>query len=158
MGRRRISVEEHFRKYITKDKTTGCWLWTGHRHPFGYGVFTQGRNNNVAAHRVMYELVHGPLLNGSFHVLHHCDRPACCNPEHLFVGTQGDNRQDCIDKGRDARGAKQGLAKLSDEDVLTIRRLHNPQKRNGAEIARLFGLHRTNVYTIVRRKTWKHLP
>jgi hypothetical protein len=55
-------------------------------------------------------------------VLHHCDKPACVNPIHLFLGTQADNNRDCVAKGRHNRGERQWLAKLTDAAVRYARR------------------------------------
>lgn len=72
----------------------GCWVWTRRCLPNGYGRFREGY-----AHRTSYELVYGPLTDG-VKVLHHCDNPPCIRPSHLFSGTQKDNMQDCLKKGR----------------------------------------------------------
>lgn len=42
-------------------------------------------------------------LNSKKYVLHKCDNPPCWNPDHLFEGTQSDNRADSIAKGRSPR-------------------------------------------------------
>lgn len=72
-----------------------CWEWTAHRLPKGYGVFGPG----VVAHRVAWEVAHGPIPDG-LHVLHTCDNPPCCNPGHLRLGTPQDNVDDMMRKGR----------------------------------------------------------
>lgn len=79
-----------------------CQVWTGYvMQRTGYGrIFLNGVARGV--HRVVYELVHGPIPSGCY-VLHKCDTPACCEPKHLFAGTQLDNMQDCSRKGRNKR-------------------------------------------------------
>lgn len=75
-------------------KSGDCWEWKGKRYPSGYG-----RHSKFYAHRVAYELVHGPIPAGMF-VCHRCDNPPCCNPAHLFLGTPEDNAKDRERKGR----------------------------------------------------------
>jgi hypothetical protein len=78
---------------------TGCWEWTGRVHAWGYGVmWFFGKDQLV--HRVAAHLYRGFDLNSGLQVLHTCDNPPCFNPEHLFSGTNLDNRRDCYAKGR----------------------------------------------------------
>lgn len=89
-------------------KTDGCWLWTGKtkkpRNPergragFGYGLLERNRRE-IRAHRFSYELFVEPIPAGLL-VLHECDNPPCVRPDHLFVGTNGDNARDAVAKGR----------------------------------------------------------
>lgn len=68
----------------------GCWIWK--RSKGGYGsFFLDGRQ--LSAHRAAWLLLRGELREGEC-VLHHCDVKACVNPEHLYVGTKGDNARD----------------------------------------------------------------
>ncbi|MGH7024521.1 MAG: HNH endonuclease signature motif containing protein [Caulobacteraceae bacterium] len=53
------------------------------------------------AHRLAWELANGPIPDGLL-ILHKCDNPVCCNPDHLFLGTAADNHADCAAKGRAA--------------------------------------------------------
>ena len=78
-----------------------CWPWNGCRLPHGYGQISLG-GRRWLTHRLSYELANG-LIPAGLYVCHHCDSPPCVNPEHLFLGTQGDNQRDCVAKGRRRR-------------------------------------------------------
>ena len=75
-----------------------CWLWKQSTDRHGYGQ-TGHDGLHWSAHRLAWQLSNGPIPDGLF-VLHHCDNPPCCNPAHLFLGTQADNMADMVSKGR----------------------------------------------------------
>ena len=76
----------------------GCHIWTGALSVKGYGC-TQNDGKGVRAHRVSYTIYNGQIPYG-MQVCHRCDNPPCVNPAHLFLGTQSDNEQDKLNKGR----------------------------------------------------------
>lgn len=82
----------------------GCREWAGGRNTFGYGIVAS--NGRPRAHRLAWELTFGPIPEGLF-VCHHCDNPPCCEPLHLFLGTQKDNVQDAVAKGRMRNGRRE---------------------------------------------------
>lgn len=77
---------------------TGCRVWTRSRLLDGYGSL-RWQKKSARAHRVAWEITYGTVPPG-LSVLHKCDNPSCCNPEHLFIGTQADNVRDMVAKGR----------------------------------------------------------
>jgi hypothetical protein len=109
------------------------------------------------AHRVAWTLHHGQIPDG-MSICHHCDNPPCVRPDHLFVGTHGDNCRDKISKGREAhvRGSENGQAKLTEAEVLQIRALAPTMLQQ--QIADKFGISRKQIWAIVHRKKWAHLP
>lgn len=83
----------------------------------------------MACHRLAWEEVNGVLPIG-MKVLHSCDVPLCCNPAHLFLGSDADNVEDKVNKGRQARGERHGNATLTDAQRLRIRKEY--RARNGS--------------------------
>ncbi len=99
MATRRTEAHEGAAKVFWDrvQKTKRCWWFLGTK-PGQYGAFSfQG--TRFAAHRYSYELQNGPIPCGLF-ILHRCDNPSCVRPEHLFAGTNLENIQDAITKGR----------------------------------------------------------
>jgi hypothetical protein len=108
------------------------------------------------AHRMAWELTHGPIPPGLF-VCHHCDNPPCCNPVHLFLGTNADNVDDKVKKYRQAVGENHGRAKLTNSDVVEIKRLSSKDKLEPHLIAPRFRVSVWQVSRIVNKRAWKHL-
>lgn len=80
------------------DKDNGCVDFMGSTDRCGYGRYSLGKQR-LGAHKVSFAIHNGPVPEGMV-VMHTCDNPRCINPEHLVLGTQGDNIDDCISKGR----------------------------------------------------------
>lgn len=145
------------------NKTDTCWLWTGCVNIHGYGkigIPGLGQGVTTATHRLAWKLLRGPIPEG-INVCHHCDNPPCCNPDHLFLGTQKDNLQDMGKKGRHPGpgffGETHNKAKLTEAKVIEIRRLHKEKKLLHSELAKLFNISKPNVSHILSRRTWKHV-
>ncbi|MBA2706170.1 MAG: HNH endonuclease [Blastocatellia bacterium] len=164
------SPEDRFWRKV--DKSGECWLWTAALHEFGYGM-TAWNGKQTTAHRVAWELAHGPIPAGML-VCHNCpggDNPRCCRPDHMFLGTQTDNMRDCSQKnrcqkgdmhhmrrfGQPACGEKAPHSKLTDAIVIAIR-----TRIAAGELQRIlaaeYGIDQGHVSQIVRRRIWKHLP
>lgn len=179
--------------------TEDCWYWTAGTFENGYGLFCAEAGIPRGAHRVMWEMVNGPIPDGLL-VRHTCDQRNCVNPDHLLLGTQRDNHADAIARGRhasqalwkggeaarnerkrqarrvqglkgmcagehwrarhpaagQARGERQGAAKLTADAVRTIRQRHAAGESQGA-LGRAFGVSRGAIQHIVYRDSWQHV-
>ena len=134
-------------KEVPGTQDTPCWEWTGPKNWDGYGVLKyQGRGQGV--HRLMYGLHKGEIPEG-VNVLHNCDNPPCMNPGHLRLGTQADNVEDMVTKGR--QRAPRGL---TDEEVRGILAMVKGGMRQ-SEVVRLLGLESSTVSRVVSRKLYK---
>ncbi len=142
-------------------KPSGCWEWLGPRHPKGYGlVSSQGKT--LRCHRVALEAKLGKPL-GKLWALHRCDNPPCCNPAHLFPGTQPDNWADGVRKGRvtiATKGAKphhfgerSSQAKVTAQQVREIRARFAAGESKTA-LAKAYGVTLSPINKIILRKTW----
>lgn len=130
-----------------------CWTWTGSKRIHGHGRFDV-KGIGTSAHRFSYHIHNGPIPEGHG-VLHKCDNGSCVNPAHLETGTQQDNVDDMISKGRNARGEKRSIIKI--KTVLEMRRLYEAGK-SIKEIMEIFNLKRGVVSKTVHGKAWKHIP
>lgn len=133
-----------------------CWEWTAHRDPDGYGRFSPRHRHQMPASRFSWELAYGPAPEAMF-VLHTCDNPSCCNPRHLFLGTNADNMRDKAIKGRSLRGERHNMAKLTSEDVRAIRRKVAAGVPRG-EVASEYRVHRATIDRAVNGKRWVSVP
>ncbi len=145
MGRKANTVESVW-KFVDRKSDNECWLWMGKTSPSGYGRFSI-KHRQVRAHRAAFASANGyfPDL-----VMHKCDTPRCCNPAHLKAGTNKENTQDMIAKGRraDLRAEKGGRAKLTNECVRRIREacLFGASQK---DLAALYGVSRATICTAV---------
>ncbi len=137
--------------------TKSCWFWKIWLSVNGYGLFWF-RGKYIRAHRFSYELFVGPIKDSKM-ILHkrECGNRNCINPHHLYMGTNADNMRDMMLWGNATNGQNNGSAKLSESDVLTIRRIHKNNRHGYAKSAELFGVSATTIGIVVRGLRWKHI-
>ncbi len=181
MGTQPNTPAEVWSRVATSD-TDACWPWLGATRK-GYGhVRYQGQQ--WSAHRLAYVLARGPIPTGML-VCHACDNPLCCNPQHLWLGTNRENILDSVTKGRHVqvdlaslsserrargmlhgmhthpesrrRGEHNGSAKLTTDQVIQIRE-QSARGLTQRQLAREYGICQATVRDIVLRKKWQHVP
>jgi hypothetical protein len=157
-------------RFWSKTKPEGsCIVWTAALGKWdGYGIFRAyrpgkklangGRRSSgvtVRAHRYIYERIFGKLPKKT-EVMHSCDNHRCVALQHLSPGTHHFNLLDAKNKGRMPRGRRNGMSKLTDHEVLAIRR-DKAAGETQCVIAERYGISQGHVSDIVKRRRWSHL-
>jgi hypothetical protein len=160
-GSLRRTLEERFWSKVDKRGPDECWPWLANRTKQGYGRFNID-GHNPRASRVAWMLIHGTVPSDVF-VCHSCDNPPCCNPRHLWVGTNLDNILDSVAKGRKkgktglkVRGEANGQAKLTSDIVIEARRRYARRDVSIRELADESDVCISTMARAINNTTWTH--
>lgn len=145
---------------LVKKTDSGCWFFTGNKRSHeGYGYFVvrfdtpYGRARvNVAAHRLAYTLVKGPIPDGLL-LRHSCDQPPCINPDHTIPGTGLENSRDAIERNR-----YRARRKVTDAIVGEIRRLYFEAEMTVGALAKRHGLSKPTIIRFVTGSARRQAP
>ena len=141
------SFRERFWENIEIIPESGCWIWMGYCDPYGH-IHINGLPTRT--HRASWIFHNGAIPDGMW-VLHRCDTPSCCNPNHLFLGTCADNNKDMLSKGRHGTGGAHRNCKLTEQQVHLIR----TDTRLLRLIAIDYGISLSHTKAIRRGTYWK---
>ncbi len=154
-----IGIIDRFKTKV--DKTGDCWIWTASKYGSGYGTFWDGEKM-TGAHRFSYQISKGKIPKGLV-VMHSCDNRLCVNPNHLSIGTYSDNLNDMVSKGRQRKietyksGSKHCNSKFNDFEIIEIRNLYKTGRYSHRELARKYGVEKTTISYLLKRKTYKNV-
>lgn len=156
MGSKILDHGRHFWERV--DKSGGpdaCWPWLKSMDNHGYGCSWDGEKV-VKAHIRAFIFTYGyqpPMAR------HSCDNPPCCNPVHLLGGTQWENMGDAADRNRIAFGEDHGMVKLTEQNVLIIRKRYTSRSctNGGRALGREFGVSCSTIQAIIHKKHWRRL-
>lgn len=149
-------LEERFWEKVDRRGPDECWEWQANRTKSGYGAFQIG-NRPHRASRVAYELTYGPIPE-DMSVCHSCDNRACCNPAHLWIGTNKDNMMDMHAKGRANRpnGEKHHKAKFTNAQVREMRAQFFSGNYTYKEFGQMHDIDRVSMKNILTGVTYKN--
>jgi len=152
----RIPPAERFWDKVDIKGADDCWNWTGGILGSGYGQFTLVDHKSTPAHRFAYELVKGNIPDGLF-VCHACDNRRCCNPTHLWLGTNKDNMQDMVRKGRNAvrKGSDANTSKFTNEQVRQIRSDYADGKYTKKDLRSMYKVTKATIERMLSNKTYR---
>ncbi len=132
------------------DRSNDCWIWKWYTTAFGHGQF-RIKSGLHYAHRLAY-FIANPSVDTSMFVLHKCDNPSCVNPSHLYHGTQTDNCNDRTERNRLPKGEDCSWTKLTDTQVLEIKRLYSEGKLSQKRLAFRYRVNQSQISRIVNDK------
>lgn len=133
---------------------TPCIEYQGHRDKDGYGrQYNPATQRQTPAHRMAWEAVFGAIPDGMV-VRHRCDNPPCINVEHLELGTQAQNQQDVVLRGRLGlrKGETNNQATLTDLEVAHIRAAYTGKRGELTALGRQYNTSRTTIKWIVTNR------
>lgn len=154
-----LTAEDKTRFHSKYTKTDGCWNWnTG---GVGYGTFKLN-GNNEQAHKIALFLKTGQFYAGQDELVgcHRCKQnKKCVNPDHLDWDTSSKNRLDQIRDGTEKppKGEVNGMAKLTDIEVLAIREKYATETYTQQKLADEYGVSQATISLIILRKLWAHI-
>lgn len=138
---------------------SGCWIWTGSQHGQGYGLVRINKKT-IKAHRISYEMHTGLSAKGKV-VRHKCDVPECVNPDHLEIGTQGDNVRDMMDRDRNVCrprfGEQNPMSKLNESQVRLMRKEYAAGGISQQKIAEKYGVTAMTANRCINRVCWSEV-
>ena len=156
MRRKRQTIFDVW-KYINKGREDSCWECNHCPDKDGYGRMCIDYKT-IKCHRLVYELTFGPIPDGLF-VLHKCNNPKCCNPNHLYIGTAKENNNQCLGEGRfiSSLGERNGQSKLTAQNIIDIKKLYSSGEYYQKDLGKIFGVKISQISRIINKKRWKHI-
>ena len=139
--------------YIDENK---CFICTSHARDWdGYPLLFR-RGKTIRISRFIYEECYGLIPNNHI-VRHKCDNPNCISPEHLVIGTYQQNSDDMVSRNRSAKGIKNASAKLTESDVLSIRKEYKKDVIRMKDLSEKYGVSITVISNVIKNKSWRHI-
>jgi hypothetical protein len=147
-------IKQRFWEKVDKKGPNDCWEWLGGKSA-GYGKAWDG-SRVVCAHRLSWEWANKKKIHTAI-IMHTCDNRGCVNPSHLQKGTPLKNSQDMCIKDRQARGETHSQVKLTEKQIIQIRKMYRTKTYSCIELGKIFKVNNGQISRIIRGKQWKHV-
>ena len=160
-GQKITDRDAAFWSKVDKKKDWECWPWLASTNKDRYGQFWIG-NTFTGAHRYAWEVTRKCKVPEGKEILHFCDNPTCCNPNHLYAGTQLQNMKDRHERGSRIPAYIIANPNLHEGEIWLIRRLR-VVKSKGVRVrykfseslaAKMFRVHQTTIHHIWASDRW----
>ena len=147
---RKILLEDRFWKKVDKKSKDECWNWLGSLNKMrGYGQIYSENYKIILAHRLSWIIHFGEIPIGKL-VLHKCDNKKCVNPNHLYLGTHGDNAKDKVLRNPSVLGP---TSKFYEGEAWLMKKLWQSKKFTQIQIAKMFKCSPRTIGHIVNGET-----
>jgi len=158
MGNKITDYKQHIRNNVKEEWCESlqsyCWIWQLACNDSGYGIVRKAQVN-TRIHRIAYAEFIGPIPEG-LDICHKCDMPACCNPDHLYPGTEYENMNDMVSRNRQSKGSKRPAHKLLEHQIPIIRQKYATGNYTQKQLAIEYNVSRSLIGCVVTGKLWKH--
>lgn len=170
MPRPKPTLEQTINRFwskVNRLSENDCWEWLAGKLDFGYGQFWDNEaGRSVSSHTFAYKITKGDIPKDKV-VRHSCDNPACCNPNHLLLGTPAENNHDMKVRGRAKPGLKDKpersskyeehyLSKFTNEEVKQLREDIKSGKDTIKSVAQKFNVTYQCIWLIAKERNWKN--
>lgn len=151
--RKSRSVGRPKRKYEFYVDEEGCFICTSHaRGKWGHAM-TGHKGKVMGVYRHIYIECFGDIPEGGV-VRHKCDKGECINPEHLELGSDQDNKNDMVRRGRSVKGENHHFAKITEEIAYFIK---NDTAHTAKELSEEYGISVRQIMKIRSGQRWGHV-
>lgn len=130
-----------------------CLIWPHQRGRLGYPLIKRN-GRRVSATRIVCEMTNGRPPSSIHQAAHSCGNGhlGCINPHHLEWKTPTENQADRVHHGTTNRGERNGQARLSLDQVETIRDLRGLKTQR--EIAKIYGVSPSTIAMLMSGRSW----
>lgn len=133
-------------------KSDGCWNWSRTKYEQGYGIL-HCCYFMIRAHRLSWIINNEMAIPAGKVVRHTCDNPSCVNPDHLILGTQAENMNDMVERGRSLKPIEYSHIDLTEDKILSILNF----KGSITDCAKANNVNFKVAWSIRNGQTWSHI-